>query len=357
MSGAKTAGLAVLSAVLLLSQTACGNLGYYFGALAGHAELLNAQRPLDEVLADPAVDAETRARLKTLQQAREFASRELGLPDNDSYRGYADLGRDYAVWNVIATPPFSLEPKRWCFLFVGCLSYRGYYRRAQAEARADSLRAEGLDVQVAGARAYSTLGWTDDPLLNTMLYASGARRAGLLFHELAHQQLFVKGDTTFNESFATTVEEEGVRRWLRSRGRQEEYRAWRAARARDTRFRQLLLQTRARLQALYRQRLAPAHMRERKARIFADLKQRFAALKQREPAFADYAAWMAQDLNNAHLALLAAYHEYVPGFRRLLAQQGGDLRAFYRAAQALAAQPEKIRRARLLALAGEDHAF
>ncbi len=326
----------------------CSNAGYYLGALSGHAELLNAQRPLDQVLADPALLAQTRARLKTLQQARGFASRELGLPDNDSYRNYADLGREYAVWNVVATPPFSLKPKQWCFIFVGCISYRGYYQREQAETYADSLRAQGLDVQVAGVRAYSTLGWSDDPLLSTMLYRSEARRVGIIFHELAHQQLFISGDSTFNESFATTVEQEGVRRWFLTRdqtqGGPARYQDYLEELKRDARFRQVLLQTREKLQRLYRQKTDEDTRRKEKTRLFSELKQSFAVLKKSDPAFSAYDHWMAQDLNNAHLALVATYHEYVPAFRQLLKAKQGDLRAFYRAAEDLAQEDQEKRR-------------
>jgi len=196
-------------------------------------------------------------------------------------------------------------------------------------------------VQVTGARAYSTLGWTDDPLLNTMLFRSEARRVGIIFHELAHQQLYLKGDSTFNESFATAVEQEGVRRWFLTQAQEAaDYQAYLQQQARDRRFRQLLLQTRKKLQALYQQgdhkQDDEAQLRQQKAHIFAELKQAFAELKKTEPAFSAYDHWMAQDLNNAHLALLATYHEYVPAFRHMLEQQQGDLPAFYKMAQDLA---------------------
>lgn len=334
-----------LLTLLLVWLGGCSNAGYYLGALSGHAQLLNAQRPLDPVLADPALPAQTRARLKSMREARDFASRELGLPDNDSYRNYADLGREYAVWNVVAAPPFSLQPKQWCFLFVGCISYRGYYQREQAETYADSLRAQGLDVQVAGARAYSTLGWSDDPLLNTMLYRSEARRVGIIFHELAHQQLFIKGDSTFNESFATTVEQEGVRRWFLARDQSRvRYQRYLEERKRDARFRQMLLQTREKLQRLYRQKTDETYKQKEKARIFLEFKQSFAGLKKSDPAFSAYDRWMAQDLNNAHLALVATYHEYVPAFRQLLKAKQGDLQAFYQAVEDLAREDQEKRR-------------
>ena len=333
-----------LSMLLLLGLGGCSSTGYYLSALSGHAQLLNAQRPLDEVLADPGLPAPTRAALKTMLEARDFASRELALPDNDSYRSYADLGREYAVWNVVAAPPFSLEPKQWCFIFVGCVSYRGYYRQAQAQNYAEALRAEGLDVQVAGARAYSTLGWTDDPLLNTMLDRAETRRVGIIFHELAHQQLFIKGDSRFNESFATAVEQEGIRRWLRTQGRDEAYQRYLEERRRDGQFKQMLFRTREKLQTLYQQDRSGAYKREQKARIFSELKQDFARLKKNQAEFAVYDRWMAQDLNNAHLALLATYSEYAPAFAALLTAKQGDLRAFYQAAEAIAEKEPGQRR-------------
>lgn len=339
-------GAGLMLALFIPGLTGCSNTLYYMNALSGHAQLLNAQRPLEEVLADPAVSAQTRSRLKSLQAARDFASRELGLPDNDSYRSYADLGRPYAVWNVVAASPYSLKPKQWCFIFVGCISYRGYYRREQAQAYADQLRAQGLDVQVAGARAYSTLGWSNDPLLNTMLYRSEARRVGIVFHELAHQQLFIRGDTTFNESFASVVEQAGVRRWFLAQGKLAPYQAYMDERQRDIHFRQMLLQTRQKLQRLYRQKMdkPETDMREEKARIFAELKQTFARMKKNQPGFSVYDHWMAQDLNNAHLALVATYSEDVPALRQLLQSKQGDLRAFYRAADDLAHEDKQKRK-------------
>lgn len=316
-------------------------------ALSGHAQLLNAQRPLDEVLVDLSLSEQTRHALKTMLKAREFASEELRLPDNDSYRNYADLGRKYAVWNVVATPAFSLTAKQWCFVFVGCISYRGYYQQAQAEKYAAVLQAQGFDVQVVGARAYSTLGWSDDPLLNTMLYRSEARRVGIIFHELAHQQLFIKGDTSFNEAFASLIEEEGVRRWFISQKKTEAFQHYLDEQQRDAGFKKMLLQTREKLQNLYRQNRTAENMQKEKARIFLDLKAEFKALKKIQPVFSAYDHWMAQDLNNAHLALVATYFDYVPAFAQLLKDEQGDLPAFYMAAEKLAAQEPQQRRLQL----------
>ena len=199
---------------MALTVSACSSFGYYMDLMAGHSELLEQQKPISEILIDKETNLKLRELLETSQNIRNFASNRLDLPENDSYRMYADLKRRYAVWNVIAAKEFSVEPKKWCFLFVGCLSYRGYFSKEDAMAYASELKNEGYDVYVVGASAYSTLGWFDDPLLNTMMYKSEARRAGVIFHELAHQVVYIEGDSAFNEAFATTVEEEGIQRWM-----------------------------------------------------------------------------------------------------------------------------------------------
>ncbi len=351
----------LLLAVILSLATACSSLGYYAGLINGHADVLNRARPIEVVLQDPALDPVTRQRLQSLQAARVFARTRLALPDHGSYRSYVALDRPYVVWNVIATPPFSVTPRQWCYWLVGCFSYRGYYREAEARAEAARLRAGGMDVMVAGARAYSTLGWFDDPLLSSMLYADEAQRVGVLFHELAHQRLYVSGDSAFNEAFATAVAEEGLRRWFVHQDRPGAYRKYRQAYTRQVAFHRLLLETRRRLAVLYRQDLPPVAMRQAKAKEFARLQTRYRRLKQGWAGDSRYDAWMAQELNNAHLALVATYYQWVPAFRTLLARAGGDLPRFYARAEALADLPAQQRLAALRAAAdaaeraGTDH--
>jgi len=292
-----------LSALVL---SGCETLAYYGQATGGHLALMARARPVEEVDADPAL----RERLKTAAAIRDFASRELQLPDNGSYRSYADLGRPYAVWNVVAAPEFSLEPLQSCFLFAGCVTYRGYYDRAAAERYAAGLRAAGNDVVVYGVPAYSTLGWFDDPLLSTFIGYPDADMARLIFHELAHRLLYVKNDTAFNESFAVAVEREGLRRWLAAQGRE-------AAPVRGPAPQ--IAAVRARLEALYRTRLAPQAMRERKRAELEALR----AVMARMPAF------VGQEPNNAFVASYATYTELLPAFEKLLAEARGDLPAFY----------------------------
>lgn len=339
--------LRTVSVALLLGLSGgCSTLGYYAQSIDGHLELMGRSRPIERALRDERLDSATKARLKLARRARRYASEVLGLPDNDSYTSYADLGRSYAVWNVIATDPLSVEPRQWCFLFVGCIQYRGYFDKARAEAYADTLRAQGMDTYVAGARAYSTLGWFDDPLLNTMIRQPEARLVGIIFHELAHQVLYVPDDTAFNEAFATTVEREGLRRWYRDRQRPEDFRAYLQSEQHRHEFHDLLLETRAKLQAVYASEQSPTHKRAAKARIFAQLQARYQRWK-RQAGYEGYDQWMSQPLNNAHLALVATYNDLVPHFHGLLSRLRYDLPDFYAVAAEYAKLPRAERHRRL----------
>ncbi len=300
----------------------CQALSYYTQAIGGHLEVMARARPLGEVIADPATGAELRQRLETARRIREFAVRRLALPDNGSYLAYADLERPYAVWNVFAAPEFSVEPKKECFPFAGCVSYRGFYSEDEARRHAHKLRAGGYDVYVGGVPAYSTLGWFDDPLLSTFIGYSDAQLARLVFHELAHQTVYARGDTTFNESFAVVVEEEGVRRWLEFENRSSELAAFRAVQARKREFAARVAETRERLAAAYREGLPREATLERKRAELERLRAAYPAL----PAGA----------NNAFLASIAVYTELVPAFERLLADSG-NLEGFYAEVRKLAA--------------------
>lgn len=322
-----------------LAVAGCSAMEYYWQAVNGHTDILNREQPISELLAKPDLDPELRTALEEMQRARDFASEELGLPDNNSYREYADIGRDYVIWNVIATEEFSVVPQTWCFPFAGCVNYRGFFAKSDAEDFAKHLRSEGKDVYVAGARAYSTLGWFDDPLLNTMLYRDEAMRVGVLFHELAHQKLYVQDDTAFNEAFATAVAQEGVRRWFLYNGNTSKYGRYLESEQRRAEFNTLLKQTRSRLQVLYKQSDDAASMRKQKQTVFLQLKKDYAGLKHDWGNDDRYDIWMAQPLNNAHLALAATYHELVPAFKRYLQNTEGDLQLFYKQMDQLAMLP------------------
>ena len=313
--------IAALLAVASGLTTGCQSLSYYTQAIGGHMKVMSKARPLTDWLADPATPPELRQRLETARRIREFASRELELPENKSYLAYADIGRAYVVWNVFAAPQFSVEPKQECFPFTGCVSYRGFYSEDDARKHAARLREAGYDVYVGGVPAYSTLGWFDDPLLSTFIRYPDAQLARLIFHELAHQLVYKKGDTTFNESFAVTVEEEGVRRWLEHEKRTGELEAFQAAQARKREAAQRVAQARERLAAVYRMDLPDEQKLEHKRGEWQRLRERYPTLPE-EP-------------NNAFLASVALYTELVPSFERLLAR-AGSLERFYAEVRKLA---------------------
>jgi len=346
---------ALLAVCLLgLGLAGCATLGYYGQSIGGQLEVLNKRRPIAELLDDPTTSDDLRAKLVLILRLRAFASGELRLPDNDSYRSYADLDRPYAVWNVYAAPELALTPKEWCFPIAGCVAYRGYFAKHEAEAFAEELRGQGYDVHVGGVAAYSTLGWFHDPMLNTLIHRPEADLAGLMFHELAHQVVYVRGDSAFNESFATALELEGARRWLSAHGTPQQLADYLAAKQRHARFVELIMHTRARLAALYASEETDTHKRAAKAGIFSELRANYEQQKPDATGRREYARWFGRDLNNARLVPIGVYHQYVPAFQALLAQANGDLAAFYRAVQRLADLPKEQRRAQLNAYRPAD---
>jgi predicted aminopeptidase len=330
--------------LLLPLVTGCATLGYYGQTVGGHLEVMHKRVPLARALADPELKPTTRERLQQVEAIRRFAIDVLGLPDNDSYRSYADLERPYVLWNVFAAPEFELKALQSCFPLVGCLSYRGYYAERDARAYADALRAQGYDVYVGGVAAYSTLGWFADPVLNTMLRWSPTELAGVIFHELAHQKLYVPDDSSFNESFATAVQEEGLRRWLAQQGDDGLRLAAEQEAQRREAFLRLVEATRVRLQQLYASGQPPEQMRASKAAVFDEMRAEYARLKATWGGYAGYDAWFGADLNNARLLAVATYHEWVPAFRALLQDAGGDLQRFYSDAGLAARLPPDARR-------------
>ncbi len=315
-------------------------------AASGQLDILDRSRPIPEVLADPGTPEATRATLELAQEARAFAVHELGLPDSDSFRKFADLGREYAVWNVVATPEFSLRPLRWCFPIAGCVAYRGYFHEPAAESFARRLITRGDDAVVEGVPTYSTLGHLPDPLMSTMLGWRETRLVGTMFHELAHERLYVAGDSEFNEAFATVVEDAGVRRWLVVRGEERQLASYEASLHRQVDFVALLRWTRAELTHLYSSAMPPADMRVEKNRAFGQLKFAYEQLRQQWGGYAGYDAWFARPLNNARLASVATYYDCVPGLQRELAA-AGSLAAFYARADEFAKLKPAARRAAL----------
>jgi predicted aminopeptidase len=316
--------------LVALSVAGCDTLAYYRQAIGGHLDIMAAARPVEDWIADPSTEPALRERLNTARGIRDFASRGLGLPDNGSYRSYAELGRPYAVWNVFAAPEFSVEPKQECFPFTGCVGYRGFFSEANARRHAEQLRAEGFDVYVGGVTAYSTLGWFDDPLLSTFIRFPDAQLARLVFHELSHQLVYAPNNTTFNESFAVVVEEEGVRRWLQAQGRSADLEAFHAMQVRRRQFAQKVKELRARLAALYKQGLPLEEMRKRKAEEFDRLR-------------AEYPKAVPATPTNALLVSIALYNDLVPPLEELL-KESGSLEAFYARARDIAKTGAGIKR-------------
>ena len=327
--------LVPLLAALLLNG--CSTLDYYSQLARGQLDLLRSRQSVQALIEDPSQDAGLRRRLAEAQEARAFASAKLGLPDNGSYRVYADIHRPYVVWNLFATDEFSLQPETHCFPIAGCVAYRGYYQLGRARGAAALLGQQGLDTWVGGVEAYSTLGWFDDPILNTMLRRSDDRLAALIFHELAHQRLYVPGDTAFNESFASFVEREGLRQWRASRGlgpQDEE-----AAERRDALIR-LVLDTRERLESLYARDLPAERMRQAKAAEFERLRRDYREVRDRQWGGAStFDTWVEGPLNNAKLLPFGLYDQWVPAFARLFHEAGRSWPGFYERARELGQLP------------------
>ena len=314
--------------------------------------MLSAARPIPEWLADPATPPELRQRLELARDIRAFASRELALPDNSSYTRYADLHRSSAVWNVFATGELSLELKTWCYPFFGCASYRGYFHQADADALAQQLAAKGMDVFVAPVPAYSTLGWFSDPVLNTFVGWPEPELARLIFHELAHQLVYVSDDTRFNESFATAVEREGVARWVAARNDPQLREQLAQEQSRHSDLLALLQQARGELQAVYGSAAPDPQRRQRKAQILAQLQASYQVLRdQRWGGYQGYDGFFRTPWSNARLAALAAYQDDVPAFEALLVREHGDMHRFFEEVRKLAALAPAERNVRLRALA------
>lgn len=332
-----------LAAALLLNG--CSTLDYYGHLAGGQLHLLQAREPIAELLENPSADPELKQRLALAQQARDFASAQLSLPDNDSYRLYADIQRPFVVWNVFATPEFSLSPELHCFPIAGCVAYRGFYSQGRARGAAALLKQQGLDTYLGGVEAYSTLGWFDDPILNTMLRWSDERLVAVIFHELAHQQLYVANDTAFNESFASFVEQQGLRQWRASRGLPAPDGA---GERQKQQFIALILASRARLEQLYASPRSDEQKRRGKAAEFARLRSEYRQLRDSQwHGDRRYDAWIDAPLNNAKLLPFGLYDRWVPAFAALFDQAGSDWTTFYARAAELGELPAEQRDARL----------
>jgi predicted aminopeptidase len=320
---------------------------YYMQAASGQWEVMRNRKPLDEIIDDPDTSPELVARLLLLEEARDFSVEALGLPDNRSYRTYSELERDYVVWNVFAAPEFSLTPKQWCFPVAGCVNYRGYFSKDAATRELERLAEDGLDVAIGGVAAYSTLGKFSDPILSTMMRWDDTDLVALLFHELAHQLVYVKDDSGFNESFATAVEEIGVERWLESRGQGDKIQEYHAARELQQRLMELVQVARESLRVIYESDTAEAEKRVQKRKRFESLADVVAAELQRSGS--STSNWLSGELNNARLISMTLYEGQLPGFRALYLKCERSIHCFYAEAINLAALDVAARDAALSA--------
>ena len=317
----------ILGLIILINLNACGSLSYYLEqSIPGHVSLMLKMEEI-ETLIETDIDAQLKNKLSTVLQIRDYASEKLLLPQNDSYRYYADIERPYVTWNVIAAPEFSLQAKTWCYFIIGCASYRGYFNPDDANIEADKLRAEGLDVSIGEATAYSTLGFFTDPVLNTMMKWRDHQLAGIIFHELSHQILYIKSDTSFNEAFATSVQLIGLISWM-IQNEPELLDDYLVSLNRAEQFRQLKSTTRAKLMDLYSTDLAEADKRQKKLAIFEEMKSQYQDLKT-EWGRGNYDSWFDKPLNNARMLADAAYWKHVPGFLALYFEADHDWKTFY----------------------------
>jgi predicted aminopeptidase len=350
--------------MVAVALSGCKVGGYYAQAIHGEYEILSHRKSIDKLIADSRTPPELREELQLVQRLRTFARTDLKLPVDGNYDHYVDVHRKYVVWDVQAAPEFSIAPKTWHYPFVGTLAYRGYFSEKEARAYGDRLRREGFDVYVDGVEAYSTLGWFKDPILSTFISMSESELAELLFHELGHKRVFASGDTDFDEAYASEVGQEGARRWLRMKGDSKLLEDYEAQLARDSQFVHLIMATRERLQKVYgsslnnvsgpKSKLSTAQiaqLRREKQEIFDDLRHQYADLKAGWGGYAGYDNWFSRDLNNAKLNTVANYYDYLPGFHRLLQENGGDLDKFYAAVERLAKEPMDQRHQKLRELA------
>ncbi|MBW1840397.1 MAG: aminopeptidase [Deltaproteobacteria bacterium] len=330
----------VFAAVVL---SGCQTASYYAQAVNGQLNILRHRRPIDQILSDPQVDASLKNRLEFVLEIREFAKKELLLPVDNQYSSYVDLRRPYAVWTVFAAPEFSLMPKTWCFPIAGCTAYRSYFSENDAQRFAGRLSSRGYDIYVGGAMAYSTLGWFDDPVLNTVIHLDDVELAALFFHELAHHIVYVKDDSTFNESFATAVEQEGLRRWLMASANHRAYENYMTNYRRNREFIQLVMKYRRRLEALYDTNLSIREKRQNKARIYRSLGNAYEQLKQHWKGYSGFDDWFSPPPNNAKIVSVSTYHDFVPHFLKMIEKNQGDLGLFYKACRKQKKKPKAER--------------
>ncbi|MFK8067461.1 MAG: aminopeptidase [Gammaproteobacteria bacterium] len=360
----------LLALILLISSSlnsGCSTIGYYSQSIQGQLSVMSKRVSIDELIEDPATSDQKKAVLRNILQIREFASDYLHLPDNESYSTYVDLDEDYVVWNVFATPEFSLTPVSSCFLIVGCLQYKGFFAKQDAIDFADELRESGNDVFVGGVTAYSTLGWFDDPILSSMLTYGEFRLAEVIFHELAHQLIYIKNDSAFNEAFATAIGEIGVRRWLQENNRDADLEKFNRDKQWDYEFIQIVLSSKEKLDLLFgsdqakshdqKSQQTPEQLRIKKQTIYDELRTDYSELKSAWENPPNYDNWMQNDLNNAKVASIVTYHDLTESFGNLLALSNNNLHLFYQRVRHLGSLSELDRHSCLEDMSIQTHCY
>ena len=336
-------GRVFIIVILLVSFSGCTTIGYYHQSISGHFKLISKRERIVDIVNDPTRDEKLIEQLQLVEELRSFASSRLKLPENDSYRSYVQLDKPNVTWNVFAAPEFSIALQQWCFLVIGCVPYRGYFNEAEAYSYAEQLSQQGLDVYVAGVPAYSTLGWFDDPLLSSMLDRGEIVTAAYIFHELAHQQLYLKGDGAFNEAFATAVEEIGVFQWLQQQGRSQDTVRYDDWLLQKSIFSEFIKNSRDKFEVLYQQEYDMEKMQVEKDILIAEMRRKYANLSRNSKHIARYSKWMSGPLNNAQLGAISLYRELVPAFRRIFGICGEDFEKFYNYVEKLAQLSEAER--------------
>jgi len=329
--------------LLLVCVSGCSTIGYYHQSISGHFKLISKRERIVDIVNDPARDEKLIKQLHLVEELRIFASKQLKLPENDSYRSYVQLDKPYVTWNVFAAPEFSIALQQWCFLVVGCVPYRGYFDEAEANGYAQQLSKQGLDVYVAGVPAYSTLGWFDDPLLSSMLDRGEIVAAAYIFHELAHQQYYLKGDGAFNEAFATAVEEMGVFEWLHQQDRKQDAQRYDDWLLQKSIFSEFIKNSRNEFETLYEKEYDLEKMQVEKEILIAEMRRKFENLSSEYKHIARYSKWMSGPLNNAQLGAISLYRELVPAFRRIFGLCGNDFTKFYKYVETIAKLSEEQR--------------
>jgi predicted aminopeptidase len=336
------------AALVLATLAGCASTRYLMQAGVGEWHVLRDRRSIVDVIDDPRTSETLVRQLGEVREARRFAWQKLGLPDNDSYKSYVNVGRRYVVWNVVAAPEFSVRPKEWCYPIAGCVPYHGFFHHSAARAYARRLKHQGYDVIIEGVPAYSTLGWLPDPVMSTMMRYGTDELVAMIFHELAHELLYIPNDSSFDEAFAMTVENTGLQRWLAYRHELGRFAEFERLDAADIRFARLLRHTRERLALLYASAIPRTRMLQEKKQVFARLARHIVRLERtlqvRAPV---YNRWIRAGLNNADLASVGTYYNCLPGFERLLAREDGNLPRFYAAARRLAREPQAERNRQL----------